>query len=244
MYKFGKNWLGLLRNADGADGGGTGAADAAAVTEQAVSPEASAGAEGDTPAATFISEAKAGEPPAEGETKAVEGAGETPAAFDLATVKLPEGVELDAEVGKAFSDLLGNAELSPQERGQQLLDLHVKALADVQKASADAMAEESKATWTRMNDEWRGQIKDLPEFKENPDAEAGKVLQALKAVGADEKFFQAMDLTGAGNHPAVLQVLHRLAKPFMEGGSVSGNGKAMSSRRLGDNIYTSTQPKE
>jgi len=240
LTSFERNWFGLLRAADGVEGGGTIVADAAAVDGVVASPEGVAGAEGDAPAGTFLSDA-AKPAAAEGVAKPE---GEAPATFDLAAIKLPEGVTLDEEVGKAFSDLFNNAELSPQERGQQLLDLHVKSLGDLQTQANEAMQTAARETWTKMNDEWRGQIKDLPEFKANPDAEAGKVLQALKAVGADEKFFQAMDLTGAGNHPAVMQVLHRLSKPFIEGSAVGGNGKPVASRELGANIYTSTQPKE
>lgn len=246
MNKLGsleKIWFGLLRNADGADGGGAGTADAAAVPSAEASPAASAGAEGDAPAATFLSGAKPEDEakPAEGEAKPAE----APAAFDVASVKLPEGVTLDEEVGKSFTDIFNNAELSLQERGQQLLDLHVKALSDLQISAAETFKTTAQGEWTKMNDEWRGQIKDLPEFKANPDAEAGKVMQALKAVGADDKFFSAMDLTGAGNHPAVLQVLHRLTKPFLEGSAVGADGKAAApARMLGANIYTSSQPKE
>lgn len=242
LTSFENSWFGLLRAADGAEGGGTIVADAAAVDGQVASPEGVAGAEGDAPAGTFLSDAaKPAAAAAEGEAKSE---GEAPVVFDLAAIKLPEGVTLDEEVGKAFGDIFNNAELSPQERGQQLLDLHVKALGDLQTQASEVMQTQARETWTKMNDEWRGQIKDLPEFKANPDAEAGKVLQALKAVGADEKFFQAMDLTGAGNHPAVMQVLHRLSKPFIEGGAVGGTGKQGASRELGANIYTSTQPKE
>jgi hypothetical protein len=237
------NWFGALRNAEGAEGGGAGAADAAAGAGDVASTEAQAESPVDAPASTFLTEAAK---PAEGETKVppesepkVEG--EAPAAFDLAAIKLPEGFELSEETGKLFSEVLGNDKLSPQERGQQLLDLHTKTLGDMQTAMQEQMATQSRETWTKMNDEWRGQIKDLPEFKANPDAEAGKILQALKAVGADESFFAAMDLTGAGNHPVVMQVLHRLAKPFLEGGAVVGSGKTAPARQLGANIYTSSQ---
>ncbi len=240
LTSFDRSWFGLLRAADGAEGGGAIVAAAAAGDGVVASPEGVAGAEGDAPAGTFLSDAAKVTP--EGETKPAES--EAPATFDLAAVKLPEGVTLDEETGKAFAELFNKADLSQQDRGQQLLDLHVKALGNLQTQANEAMQTQARETWTKMNDEWRGQIKDLPEFKANPDAEAGKVLQALKAVGADEKFFQAMDLTGAGNHPAVMQVLHRLSKPFIEGGAVGGLGKAVASRELGANIYTSTQPKE
>lgn len=251
MFNFGmpKNWFAVLRNAEGGEGGGAGGGGS---TGPAAGAEGGAAAAGDgaPPATTFLGEAAAaaaGEKVAdpavpavavEGETKAAEGAASVPA-FDLAAVTLAEGFTLAEETGKAFSDLLANADLSPQERGQQLIDLHQTAVQDAVKAVTEKMTADSAETWTNINNEWRTSVAQLPEFKSNPEAEGGKVMQALLSVGADEKFFQAMDLTGAGNNPAVMQVLHRLAQPFLEGGAVNGNGKTVSARRLGDNIYTS-----
>lgn len=203
---------------------------------------------GDTPApaATFLTEQKAGDtpadPPKEGETKEggeTKAEGEAPAAFDLTALTLPEGFTLDEEVGKSFAEILSDDKLTPQERGQKFMDLHASALQQVSESVTKQVQEANLAAYTELNSKWREEIKALPEFKANPDAEAGKVMQALISVGADENFFKALDLTGAGNHPAIVQVLHRLASPHFEGGAVSGNGKPASTKRLGDNIYTS-----
>ena len=235
--------LAVLRSP--ADGEGGGAGDGGSGSE--ASAEVAAGAAGDPPppATTFLTEVgKTAEtppvedaPPAEGEAAKTEDA---PAAFDLAAVTLPEGVTLDAEVGVSFAEILSNAELSPQERGQKLLDLHTSALKTVSESVATQLVEANMAKFTEMNNTWRQEILQLPEFKDNPEAEGGKVMQALLAIGADEKFFDALNLTGAGNHPAILQVLHRLTKPFMEGGAVSGAGAPGAKRELGANIYNST----
>lgn len=240
--------------ADGEGGGasndGSGSDAGAGAGEGAAGDPPASAAASETAPKTFLNEAaaKLAEPKLDAEGKPVveEGgeakAEEAPAAFDLAAVKLPEGVELDADVGKSFSDILANAELSPQERGQQLLDLHTTAL----KAAAESAVEQVKAanleTYTKMNDAWRKEIPNLPEFKDNPEAEGGKVFQALISIGADQKFFDALDLTGAGNNPEILRVLHRLTKPYMEGGAVTGTGAAAQKKELGANIYTSTKP--
>lgn len=227
----------LLRNAEGVDGGGTGdvgsGADAGAGGADSV-----AGSADPTPPATFLTEAKApgeGETAKEGEAKAAE----APAAFDAAALTLPEGMELPEELGKGFAEILSDAALSPQERGQKLVDLHASTLKGQVESMQTAFQEASLKQWTEMNDGWRKQIADLPEFKGNVDAEAGKVMQALKAVGAGDDFFKALDLTGAGNNPAILQVLHRLSKPFMEGGAVQGGANKTAARQPGARIYTS-----
>jgi hypothetical protein len=235
---LGQNWISFLREAEGVDGGG--ASDGGASGTDAGDGVAAvvAGDDAAAPATTLLTEA--GKPAEVAPAEAEAAPPEAPAAFDAAAATLPEGVLLDAEISKSFSEILGNAELSPQERGQQLLDLHTKALGDLQKSATDAMNAANLESWKKTNDAWRDEIKSLPEFKTDPDAEVGKIMQALVSVGADEKFFAAVDLTGAGNNPAIMQVLHRLAQPFVEGGAVSGNGKAVSAKRLGDNIYTST----
>lgn len=239
------DWMNFVRLSlpEGVDGGGGTEPGSSGVGEGAGAGEVVAGEESPAPAATFLTEKRGEETtPAEGEAKPE---GETaaeveaPAAFDPAALTLPEGFTLDEENSKAFAELLSDDKLPPQERGQKLVELHTAAL----KQSVEAAIEQSKLaaaeSYKKMNDDWRAQIKELPEFKANPDAEAGKVMQALISVGADEKFFQALDLTGAGNNPAILQVLHRLTKPYFEGGAVGNQGKAPSAKRLGDNIFTS-----
>lgn len=240
MNKFNlaeKFWLSLLRNAEGEGGGGAGegssGADAGAGEGGSLAaPEPS------PPATTFLTEAgvekpAGGEAPAEGE-KPAESA-EAPAPFDATALTLPEGFELPEGLGKSFAELLDNKDLTAQERGQKLVDLHAESV----KTVAESMTKANMDLWKTTNDGWRDQIKELPEFKANPDAEAGKVMQVLASVGAGEDFFKALDMTGAGNHPAILQVLHRLATPFMEGGAVQGLGGSKPTRQLGANIYTS-----
>lgn len=179
-------------------------------------------------------------PPAEGEGDPKT---EAPATFDLAAVKLTEGFELDAEVGKSFSEILTKEDLSPQERGQQLMDLHTTAIKSAVESAVQQHTEANLTQFKTMNDTWRAEILALPEFKDNPDEVGGKMMQALVSVGADQKFFDALDLTGAGNHPAIVQVLHRLTKPLMEGGAVHGAGPQAAKKEPGANIYTSTGQK-
>lgn len=241
-----KFWLSLLRNAEGEGGGGAGGGDGSGVPageagagEAGAAPAPAAAAEGEAPAKTFLGEKAEGGKAA---PKDESGAGEAaPAAFDPAALTLPEGFEMSEELGTGLAAIINNADLSPQERAQQLIDLHAASVKTVLESASTALQEANMALWKQTNDEWREKIKELPEFKADPDAEAGKVLQALKAVGASDEFFLALDLTGAGNNPAILQVLHRLSKPFMEGGSVASGDKAPSGRQLGANIYTSTK---
>lgn len=228
-------WIGPVRNAEGVDGGGAGVPDPVGAGAGVEAGSVVAGAE-PAAATSFLSAAAAPAKGTEGAAPATEGEAAPAQTFDLATVKLPEGFELDEALGKDFSELLGKA-LPPQELGQALIDLHAKTVTAV----TDQVREASQQAWTAMNESWQAEIAALPEFKANPDAEAGKVHQGLLAVGADETFFKALDLTGAGNHPAIVQVLHRLVQPFLEGGPVGGNPKPNVQRQVGSNIYTSAE---
>jgi hypothetical protein len=168
-------WIGPLRSAEGVDGGGAGDGGSGADAGAA----AAGGDAGASPAAapaTFLGEAAAKqaegqEPPKEGEAPAGETKEESPAAFDVAALQLPEGFELNAETGKVFAELMSDDKLSPQERGQKMLDLHATALKETTEALVEQVTKANLDAWTKMNDEWRTAIKELPEFKSDPDAE-------------------------------------------------------------------------
>ena len=247
-----KFYLSLLRNADGVDGGGAGG-------DGGLAGAAPAGGEGAAPAAgdaapspSLLSRAAPVDPNAPpapvdpnapaGETKEPDAAPEPPAAFDITGLTLPEGFELDADAGKAFADILGNDKLTPQERGQALADLHAQTVQQVTQAVTEQLQAQGMEQFLKMNADWEKQTAALPEFKANPDAEVGKIFQVLTTLGAGEEFFKAVDMTGAGNHPAIMQVLHRLVQRFLEGGPVGGDGKPVAGKQLGANIYKSANP--
>jgi hypothetical protein len=232
------NWMKFVRLSipEGVDGGGGAVSDSSGAGAVEGAGAVVASEEAPAPAATFLT----AKPAAEGEAKATETPpAEVPAPFDLAAIVLPEGFTLDETVGKSFSEILSDDKLSAQERGQKFMDLHTTALKAATEGTAEQLKQANADLYTKMNEDWRGQIKALPEFKANPEAEAGKVMQALVSLGASEDFFKAIDLTGAGNHPAILQMLHRLTSPHFEGSAVGGGPKPAVTRRLGDNIFTS-----
>lgn len=160
-------------------------------------------------------------------------------AFDAAKLTIPEGFELPEELGGEFSKLV-NDKMSPQERGQALLDLYVKQVESQAKAGAEAGAK----AWADLNTQWRDEIKALPEFAGKLDEELGATKQALLAAGATPDFFKALDLTGAGNNPHVVQMFHKLTQHLREGKGVSGGAKPMSARSAASIMYPSMNAKE
>lgn len=207
---------------EGADGGTGAGAEGQGTTP---SPEPSALSGEDTQAGGQDMQAGGGEAEVE--------------AFDVAKLTLPEGFELPEELGGEFTKLV-NDEMTPQERGQALLDLYVKQVEGQAKAGVEAGAK----AWTDLNAQWRDEIKALPEFAGKLDEELGATKQALLAAGATPDFFKALDLTGAGNNPHVVQMFHKLTQHLREGKGVSGGAKPMSARSAASIMYPSMNAKE
>lgn len=190
-----------------------------------------------TPGATPATSAPAGDPaqnpgqtPAAGPEGAKAEPGGEAAPLTIEALKLPEGFTFPEEASTAFLALMNNAELAPQERAQQLIDLYAKQSVQAAEAGHAAQVE----AWTKLNNDWRAEVAKLPEFSAGVEKELGAIKQVLvsKQFGADEKFFEALNLTGAGNNPHVLQMLHKLTAPFREGKAVGGVPTAPTGDRL------------
>lgn len=194
----------------------------------------------DQPNATEVaSGATAATPPPaegglEGEGGQAEGAApEAPLLFDPSALTLPEGFEIPEEQGAALAELLNDDKISPQERGQKLVDLYQTQLSQ----AAEQMAAQGREAWEAVNNQWRSQVQELPEFKGRVDEELGAIKQTLVSLGADQEFFDALNVTGFGNTPAGLKMFHILTKPFREGGPVGGGLQAPRTYAPGDRLY-------
>lgn len=130
--------------------------------------------------------------------------------------KVPEGFELDKDVLASANGLFKELGIS-QEGAQKLMDLYMK---ETQKAS-----EAPVNYWKQMREGWVKEItadKDIgPKIKEVRGT-IGKVLTDLGPLEAG--FREAMDLTGAGDHPAFVRAMYKWAQMLTEGGHVAGKG--------------------
>ncbi len=189
------------------------------------------------PAKTFATQATA-----EGATEAVtEKTVEQPAeqkpaveapVIDMKALKLPEGTTLDEATFKTFSTVLTDDKLSPQERAQSLIELHTSAL---QKAT-----EAPSRVWNEVVEKWTKEVstdKDLgsgdPKSPLKP-AVSSAIAKAIDNLGGAE-LRAALDLTGAGNSPAILRALFKAASKFAETSTPTqgGNPPPSSPRGLG-----------
>lgn len=150
----------------------------------------------------------------EGKEGAKTGAPEKYEAF-----KLPEGFEANEEVMTEASGVFKELGL-PQEGAQKLVDLYAK--------QAQAAANAPVEYWQKMQKDWVAEIKadkdlggKLPEVRST----ISKAIDTLGPLAAP--FREAMDLTGAGNNPAFVRALYKLAQSLTEGAHVSGGGPSV-----------------
>jgi hypothetical protein len=183
-----------------------------------------------------IDPAKPTEPPKEGLGKAPDKPAEAPAPFDGAKLTLPEGMKADDPNVKAFTDLMSDDKVSPQERGQKLMDLYKTGVEQVRQANVEA--------WNTMNTNW------IKEVKADPDIGGAKfeptkasIAKAIDQLGPELSvaFRQGLDVTGAGNHPAIWKGLAKMASILTEGGHVSGNPPSAASPDLASTFFPNSK---
>lgn len=147
-----------------------------------------------------------------------EGGAATGAPEKYEAFKVPEGWELDAKVSEEASTLFKGMNLS-QEQAQQMVDLYSKHSIETQNALLDGVR--------RQNEEWQAAVKADPEIGGKLDVVKQTVSRALDSLGDPglvRDFKEAMDYTGAGNHPAFIKAFYKLAARLTEGTLVRGNG--------------------
>lgn len=137
--------------------------------------------------------------------------------FDPETFKLPDGMTADKETLGKFAALVNDDKLSAADRGAKLVELHTGLLKQA--------GETSTAAFKTLNETW------VKEVKADPDIGGAKLEPTRQMIaGAIDKlpakdaaaFREAMDVTGAGNNPAVIRALAHWAKSLTEGTPVIG----------------------
>lgn len=158
-------------------------------------------------------------------------------AIDPAKITLPEGFKADEPVLKAAVDLLVDPALSPQDRAQKLIDLHAQEL----KKATDANAK----YWSDLQTEWQAKAKETygPEPAKSPKIIAvSKLIDSLGEKPAGE-LRDALEMSGMGNHPAIIGAFVTLAERLTEAGGTIAATKptAAKPQSLGEAFYGPNQ---
>lgn len=129
-------------------------------------------------------------------------------------ISFPDGFEVDATLRDEFLALANDKDKSPKERAQALVDLQVKA--------ATAASEASSKAWTDMQESWKAEVRADAEIGgAKLDATIGRIGRLIDEYGSDG-LREAFDMTGAGNNPAVIRFLAKIADVVTEGPAVPG----------------------
>jgi hypothetical protein len=211
----------------GAGGQAAGASAGADAAAASLTPPASLLGDGTTPE-TPPADGKKPEEPA-GEKKPEEPAkADEPVKYEA--FKLPEGVTLDeAKLGE-FTKIAGEAKI-PQEVAQKMIDLYA--------AEAKQVSEAPYRAWTELQNKWQAEVKADPVIGgANLDKNLAATKAGLNALLGDDakKFYDALNITGAGNNPDILRGLFKAAAPHAPASPVSGN-PGTSKKSPGETLY-------
>lgn len=137
--------------------------------------------------------------------------------------KLPEGYKFDDEALKEATGVFKELGLS-QDAAQKLVDYYAKN--NLQAAEAPYKA------WADMQKEWLNDINDR--FGSRTEAVRTDISKAINTTlppSLARSFRAALDLTGAGSNPDIVEALSIMLKPLVEGSSVRGNGPSAESQK-------------
>lgn len=140
--------------------------------------------------------------------------GEQPAAqLTAEQLKIPETLEATDEIKSEFLGIL-NKDLPPEQRAQALIDLQSKIV--------QGMSEKANAAWAEQVGTWHKEIAADPEIGgQNAGPVVRKIGLLIDKINVPG-FREAMDMTNAGNHPAVVRFMAKISDLLVEGGHVSG----------------------
>lgn len=186
-------------------------------------------AETEAPAVEAV-EAEA--PAVEAEAPAVEAEAVAEAA-DYTDFELPEGVEVDASALDAAKPLFKELGLD-QAGAQKLVEFYASKLGEVA-GTISAQAEALVA-------EWQGQIKQ--DWGAKYDANLSVAAKAVQLGGPELR--DALNETGAGNHPAIIKFFHQIGSTISEDrmdGNTRTTPAAKDAREVIGSLYPTMQDK-
>lgn len=138
---------------------------------------------------------------------------------------LPEGLSLDETRAKEFTDILSNLEVKTkaehallQEFGQKAVDFHVAEVKNLLEANNKA----SFDAWENTKNEWKESFMSDPELGGNRwQTTVNSALDFIRTHGGNDKqqseFRDLMNLSGVGNHPAMIRLLSNAGRNMSEG---------------------------
>lgn len=145
---------------------------------------------------------------------------------------LPDYVELSGEALTEFQTMAKEANM-PQEMAQKFLDKGANLIKETQ----DQMIEALQTDYAKKVSKWHETRANDPEIggtQEKQNLVLSEAARVARAVGGD-KFMEALDETGAGNHPEIIRFIHKFKD------LVGPDGKFIQSQNSGGGPKTAAQ---
>ena len=171
---------------------------------------------------------EAGQPQVPAETASPGDDATMPTVESYADFTLPTGIEIDPHSLTEAKQLFAADGLS-QERAQSYVDLYATKLKEA--------VEAPYKLWAETQHDWQQAVKTDREI--GGPRLAGNLAIAAKAVDrfGGDALRQALNVSGAGNHPDVIRAFIRIGKAISEDALVLGRGVAQDIRSRADRLY-------
>lgn len=197
------------------EGDATNNESAAATAADETATENPGGGESGTPApdAEGSENGGANEKPEDGETDEGKG-GDNQESYEAFT--MPDGMEVDEALVGRFTPVAKELELD-QAGAQKLVDL----FAEIQAEAAEAQT----TSWNAMQEQWAEDAKGDKEMGGDKWDETVSLAARARDKFGTPALKDALNATGAGNHPELIRFFARIGRLVGEDGFVSGETK-------------------
>lgn len=135
--------------------------------------------------------------------------------LDWDAVTLPEKFSIEDGDRTAVEEIAVKYSLPP-EALSDLFQMYAAKVAALGDGLAAATAEE----WTTTNETWKSEVIKTYGSLEKAQAESARFAPIIEEYGGDE-LREALEVTGAGNHPGIFKFLSKIADAFGEGSPVT-----------------------
>lgn len=180
-----------------------------ATTTEVTQPASSTETTTETQPTSLVSETKP-----EGEVKPEAAPEFTP--VEASALKFPEGSQTNEAITAKFLEITNGAKL-PAEAVQQLVDLQ----ANLAKEASEA----GSKLWTETQAKWQDEVRADAEIGgQKLEENLSHVAKLIDRVSGDQApaVREAFAMTGAGNHPALVKFMVKVAKELSEPAPVAG----------------------
>ena len=152
-------------------------------------------------------------------------------------LQFPEGFQADEKLVPDFLAITNKHSLSA-EAVNELVALQARATKEASEAGSKL--------WSDTTEQWKKEVQDDPKIGGQAlEGNLRNISKLLDAYGEDAaKVREAFDVTGAGNHPAIVRFMVWAASQLNEGTSVSGSPGAVSGMTLADKMFSNSQGKK